>query len=361
MINLSRRGGETSFETKFVRPDGTARHAYVKAVLETGPDGEPTRLSGFTQDITDSKNVALALTNSQELLDRAIEAANAAVWDWDVNADQIAAESNSPQVDRLSPMKILVAEDNPTTRMLVQSMLERDGHAVVTADNGAEAVEAATAEDFDIILMDMQMPIMDGPEAMQAIRSLGGPIAERPIIALTADAIRSHRQGYIDAGANVIVTKPIKWPVLFGEMNRLHGLAPKASNGQATPINGEHEADDMDTAEYEKQSLLDSAMLDALLEVLDEETLAPMLITFKENMMKYVGELDRLVDQNDLEQSKRTAHALKGLSAQFGASRVSVMAKSIEDEISDVEDVRVLLPLLRQSAEDTITALDGRA
>ncbi len=276
-------------------------------------------------------------------------------------ADLIVAESSTPDIGHLSPMRILIAEDNPTTQMLVQTMLERDGHMVVTADNGAEAVKAATAEDFDIVLMDMQMPVMDGPEAMQAIRKLTGPIATRPIIALTADAIRSHRQKYIDAGANVIVTKPIKWPVLFGEMNRLHGQEPKTSNGQTIPINGEHEVDDMDNNEYEQVNLLDSDMLDALLEVLDEETLAPMLIAFKENMSKYAGELDRLVEQRDLEQSRRTAHALKGLSAQFGASRVSSMAKSIEDEITDIDDVGSLLPLLHRSIEETITALDERA
>ena len=101
-------------------------------------------------------------------------------------------------------------------------------------------------------------------------------------------------------------------------------------------------------------------MLDTLLEVLDEETLATMLVTFKQNMSNYIDDLEGLAHQENLEQSKRTAHALKGLSAQFGATRVSSMAKAIEESITAVADVKSLLPLLRRSIEETITVLDGR-
>lgn len=275
-------------------------------------------------------------------------------------AGQVHSDSRVAQADSLSPMRILIAEDNPTTQMLVRSMLERDGHAVVTADNGQEAVEAAKASVFDIILMDMQMPVMDGPDAMRAIRSRDDDVAQTPIIALTADAIRTHRQGYIDAGANVIVTKPIKWPLLFGEMGRLTGqggVEPVEPPSKETGVGVAIVADN----KFEQTDLLDSAMMDALLEVLDEKTLAPMLVTFKQNMAKYIDELDELAAKGDLESCKRTAHALKGLSAQFGASRVSVIAKEIEDSIADVDGVRSLLPLLRRSIGETITTLDEGA
>jgi len=214
-------------------------------------------------------------------------------------------------------------------------MLERDGHAVVTADNGREAVEALESAEFDIILMDMQMPVMDGPDAMREIRLRAGNAAQTPIIALTADAIRTHRQGYIDAGANVIVTKPIKWPVLFGEMGRLTGQGG-AGPGDPPPTEVNVGVESVTNNDFGQTELVDSAMLDALLEVLDEKTLAPMLVTFKQNMTKYIDELDGLVTRDDLERCKRTAHALKGLSAQFGASRVSVMAKAIEESMTDL-------------------------
>lgn len=275
-------------------------------------------------------------------------------------AGLINSDSRAPQTVSLSPMRILIAEDNPTTQMLVRSMLERDGHTVATADNGREAVQAVDSAVFDIILMDMQMPVMDGPDAMREIRSRAGDVAQTPIIALTADAIRTHRQGYIDAGANVIVTKPIKWPVLFGEMGRLTGQGGFGP-GDPPPQVENVGVESMANNDYEQTELVDSAMLDALLEVLDEKTLAPMLVTFKQNMTKYIDELDGLAARGDLERCKRTAHALKGLSAQFGASRVSVIAKAIEESITDVDDVVSLLPLLRQSIEETITELDAGA
>jgi len=267
------------------------------------------------------------------------------------------------------PLKFLVAEDNTTTQMLVRSMLERDGHSIDVAENGAVAVEYATSNAYDIVLMDMQMPVMDGPEAIRQIRASSTVMATRPIIALTADAIKSHRQGYLDAGANVVVTKPVNWAVLFTEVSRLTGAElefievdeemvqpSRASASNTVAGNGGNEA----PSAFEQYDLLDPTMIETLLEALDEEILNPMLSTFKENMGKYVTELEALVAESDLEKSKRTAHALKGLAAQFGATRVSTMAKMIEESATDVEEVRPLLPMLRQSVDAAIKTLDQR-
>ncbi len=216
--------------------------------------------------------------------------------------------------------------------------------------------------------MDMQMPVMDGPEAIRRIRASGTAMASCPIIALTADAIKSHRQGYLDAGANVVVTKPVNWAVLFTEVSRLTGteltfIEADAVDGDALPSSASLTEPSEVVGHrngFEQYDLLDATMIDTLLDALDEETLAPMLSQFKENMGKYVTQLEDLVAQSDLEQSKRTAHALKGLTAQFGATRVSTMAKMIEESATDVEEVRPLLPFLKQSVEDTIVVLDQR-
>ncbi len=235
-------------------------------------------------------------------------------------------------------------------------MLERNGHTVVTADNGELAVEAAGKQDFDIILMDMQMPVLDGPQAMQAIRDLPSDVASRPIIALTADAIREHRQGYLDAGADIVVTKPINWPILFSEMARLADQAAPVTDTviddpEASQQNEKSNSSDHADSNYGKHILLDDTMIEALEEALDKATLKPMVKAFKQSMGKYIEELDGLVDNGQLQKSKRTAHALKELSAQFGASRVSAMAKDIEESMTDLEDIKGILPLLRQSID----------
>jgi len=109
------------------------------------------------------------------------------------------------------PLNILVAEDNPVNQRLAQLMLERMGHTVVTANNGREARDTADRQSFDVILMDIQMPEMDGFEATEAIRqrqkASGCPIT--PIVALTAHAMSGDREQCLAAGMNGYLSKPI--------------------------------------------------------------------------------------------------------------------------------------------------------
>ncbi len=127
---------------------------------------------------------------------------------------------------------ILLAEDNDTTRMLVTAMLEKAGHRVMAVENGQLAVDAAAAQPFDIVLMDMQMPVMDGPEAIKNIRAHADMQRRNlPIIAFTADIVSEHRTEYLGAGANALVAKPVHWPTLFSEIERLLAPQPRAAAG----------------------------------------------------------------------------------------------------------------------------------
>ncbi len=123
--------------------------------------------------------------------------------------------------DSQSRLRVLVAEDNETTRMLMSAMLSRMGHSVRTVEHGRDAVEAYQNENYDIVLMDMQMPVMDGPEAITIIRTLESDGAHIPIIALTADALDENHKEYMAAGADVVATKPVNWQALTAEMKRL--------------------------------------------------------------------------------------------------------------------------------------------
>ena len=114
----------------------------------------------------------------------------------------------------LRPLRILLAEDNPINQMLVRTMLQKLGHSVEVAENGRIAVEAVAAKDFDIVLMDMQMPEMDGEEATRTIRAMPPPKNRLPILALTADAMVEQRGRYLAAGVDDLVAKPIDWQVL---------------------------------------------------------------------------------------------------------------------------------------------------
>ena len=114
----------------------------------------------------------------------------------------------------LPPLKILLAEDILLNRMIVEKMLRHNGHEVVSVENGAEAVAAVQQDQFDLVLMDMRMPVMDGAAAIQAIRALPQPASDLPVIALTADALEEEHKAFLRSGIDKVLTKPVDWDAL---------------------------------------------------------------------------------------------------------------------------------------------------
>ena len=131
-----------------------------------------------------------------------------------------------PPAQQCGPLRILLAEDNPINQMLVRTMLQKSGHTVRVVENGRLAVAAVAAEDFDIVLMDMQMPEMGGEEATRAIRALLAPKNRVPVLALTADVMAEHREQYLRAGVDGLVAKPIDWRLLSEAIGTAVGTGP---------------------------------------------------------------------------------------------------------------------------------------
>ena len=120
-------------------------------------------------------------------------------------------------------LRILLAEDNAINQMIATAMLKNAGHTVRVVPNGREALEAVQAEHFDLILMDVQMPVMDGPSATRAIRALDDPVSRIPIVALTANSMAGDRETYLAAGMTDYVAKPIEPAQLFAALARVAG------------------------------------------------------------------------------------------------------------------------------------------
>ncbi len=150
----------------------------------------------------------------------------------EVSAPPTAAPAQAPAVegDILQGLRILVVEDNPTNRMIATKLLENLGADVEVACDGAQGVEAAAKGGFDLILMDVQMPGMDGLEATRRIRALPTAVAATPIIALTANVLSHQHQAYLAAGMDAVVGKPISPAALLCEIARLsEGADPETS------------------------------------------------------------------------------------------------------------------------------------
>ncbi len=128
----------------------------------------------------------------------------------------------SPATADLKPLKIILAEDNPVNQKFAVRVLEKNGHTVEVAGNGWEAIEAWQKGSCDVILMDVQMPEMDGFEATARIREQqSGTDRRTPIIAMTAHAMKGDRERCLEAGMDGYVTKPIKASVMFAEIERV--------------------------------------------------------------------------------------------------------------------------------------------
>jgi PAS domain S-box-containing protein len=147
---------------------------------------------------------------------------------------EVAAPSAKPAAEPietvepvLDGLRVLVVEDNATNRMIATKLLESMGAEVSTAEDGYAGVEAAARGGLHLILMDVQMPGIDGLEAARRIRALGGDAARTPIVALTANVLAHQRRAYLDAGMDGVVGKPISPGVLLREIARLSTPAPE--------------------------------------------------------------------------------------------------------------------------------------
>ena len=144
-----------------------------------------------------------------------------------VGAPERAKEAgDSTTTDRV--LRILLAEDNAVNQKFAIRTIEKAGHSVVVANNGREAIDAWEQDRFDVVLMDVQMPEMDGLEATSRIRELEqerGVAPRTPIIAMTANAMKGDKERCLQSGMDGYVSKPVKRQTLFAEIERVLGTA----------------------------------------------------------------------------------------------------------------------------------------
>ena len=134
----------------------------------------------------------------------------------------VATEPTCSDVTTEQPLKLLVAEDSPVNQKIVSAFLKKAGHELVLVDDGEAAVEQVQQEHFDLVLMDMQMPKLDGVGAAHAIRALDGPAARLPIIALTAESMQGDRERLLASGMDGYVSKPIDRKFLIATIAQVY-------------------------------------------------------------------------------------------------------------------------------------------
>ncbi|MEA1938133.1 MAG: response regulator [Pseudomonadota bacterium] len=212
-------------EYRIVTADGQERFVREIGEPKLTSSGEAGHYVGSLQDITDVKKREIELEKTRDRLERQdaemAELTENLRWSREELAvfkkrfDPAALDKHLQTTAKTArPARILLAEDSHVNRMLITTMLQKMGHTTKTVTNGREAVEAVSKDTFDLVLMDIQMPEMDGPTATGHIRKLGGARARIPIIALTADTMQKNQQRYLAAGLDQCLTKPVDWTEL---------------------------------------------------------------------------------------------------------------------------------------------------
>lgn len=265
------------------------------------------------------------------------------------------SEQDAGVLQRYQKLRVLLAEDDPINQAVEKEMLHRLGVEPTLVDNGQEAVDLIQAKDFDLVLMDMHMPVLDGLQACQRIRCLPGH--ERlPIIALTANVLAEDRQRCLAAGFNEFITKPIDPEALYRVIvqNLPQLLSPPMAaepERVSTPVCA-------DTAWQALPSgLRASHFIDSRQGLrntgCDPDFYQSMLLKFADEHAGTASTLQSLIDR-DKASAVNVAHALKGASATIGLAKISMVAGKIE------------LDLLRNSQDNAhdgaasgVTSMDG--
>jgi signal transduction histidine kinase/CheY-like chemotaxis protein/HPt (histidine-containing phosphotransfer) domain-containing protein len=245
-------------------------------------------------------------------------------------------EPSSPSADEPAScerrLRILLAEDNVVNQKLAIKLLEKKGHDVTLAHDGRQAVDALETRQFDLVLMDVQMPRLDGLAATQEIRRrelAGRPRV--PIIAMTAHAMKGDRERCLAAGMDGYVSKPIRVADLFAEIARLVSPANGAKSASAE-VSVSASSPLAAPSENGNSTAADVIDWTAALEHFggDEELLREVLEAFLEEGPKMLAEVGRAIEARDAPLLKRAAHTIKGSFGYFAATAAYDTAFQLE-------------------------------
>ncbi len=221
--------------------------------------------------------------------------------------------------------RILVAEDNPVNREVARLQLQSLGYTVDTVTNGLQALEILSATDYDAVLMDCQMPEMDGYEATAEVRRREGRKKHTPIIALTANALQGDQEKCLDAGMDDYLSKPIK-------PEALEAILEKWTNNQTSS----QKPFTADTAEANHLSvILDVNVLAKLRKALsgkNKDFISNLIDLFITDAQPRIEALREAITRNDATALRQVAHALKGSCANLGARRMSGLCEILEEK-----------------------------
>jgi signal transduction histidine kinase/DNA-binding response OmpR family regulator/streptogramin lyase len=324
-------------------------------VADTRHRGMRLVLLTSAQAVRDASDVAalgfsaylLKPVSNRELRECLIRVLSAELPRWHVSTQPVATTA---QVAEMASRRVLLAEDNPVNQKVACGALQKIGLKADVAANGVEAVAAWEKGAYDLILMDCQMPVMDGYQAAREIRTREAGARRIPIIALTADAMKGTEQLCREAGMDDYLTKPIDRARLNEVIQQCLGSSTRAAPIQApAPAGGQTSSEPVDWERLMRTAENDSEFADELVKL------------FIESGDSVLKEIRDALERGDLAAVGRAAHSLKGSSANLHASPTSEAAARLESAarsgaVQDVTQLEQQLRLETQRAFDFLRA-----
>ncbi len=286
--------------------------------------------------------------------------------------DTSMSASLAERSEEFVPRNILLAEDGAVNRRVAVTLLEKRGHVVTAVENGRLAVDAYRSQEFDLILMDVQMPELDGFEATAEIRkSEAASEGHIPIVAITAHAMKGDRQRCLDAGMDDYISKPFRPHELYSTIERL-----TASESETTEAKLVHELSGSaslfvkpmpadkpkpDAAILPKKPTQSVFDYDSALENVggSEQIFVEMVDLFQLECPKQMDELQQAYQSGNAEAVMRAAHTLKSSVALFGAEAATTAARNIETlgSAGKLDDYPAAWEELKMQVENLLEAL----
>lgn len=243
---------------------------------------------------------------------------------------------------RLPRLSILVVEDNAVNLHVATKFLAHLGQVADTAENGAIAVAMAAGTKYDLILMDMQMPVMDGIEATSRIRVGAGMSSRAPIVAMTANASDDDMRRCLEAGMDGFQSKPVSVDKLR-EVIRKVAISKDVDGGLPFPLDRSLEvhqpasllSSELDLSDFKKRRA-------ELVDVLGEEDFAELVACFFADARAALTELDISLARHDAALTDRVLHTIKGAAGNVGLRHLALLAQRLRESSFDQEDLTML-------------------
>jgi CheY-like chemotaxis protein/HPt (histidine-containing phosphotransfer) domain-containing protein len=257
-------------------------------------------------------------------------------------APEVSSGEGAPQ----RSLKVLLAEDHKINQRLALMLLKSAHHDVEIAENGEEAVAAVRKSDFDVVLMDVQMPVLDGVQATKQIRALPPPRNAVPIVALTAHAMAGAREEYLACGMDDYLSKPLEPDALFAALARASARGPATETGDRPAVSA--------------VTIFDPVRIATLKRLLPDGELSDFVRMFLESLRSVGGRTEQFIATRAFDELAQEAHALAGTAGNVGAIWVAKCARELEHACKGEgpQNIAPAADALRQAVPETQRALE---